>query len=257
MTDAELEDERIIEMMRDIYVSTNCVYGYRRLAIEIEREYGEHIGMKRAYRLAHIAGLQSVIRRKRPNYVRSRPEITAENVLARNFCADDVDQKWLTDVTEFKMADGKKLYLSAILDRCDRSIVAYKIGTSNNMELVFSTFDEAVKEHPGARPIFHSDRGFQYTNKLFKRKLEAQGMTQSMSRVGRCLDNAPMEGFWGTLKCEMFYLKRTWKRDELISSIHEYIAWYNTHRAQASLGGLAPLEYRAMRMDATQHPSSS
>lgn len=257
MTEAELDDERIIGLMRDIYVCTNGIYGYRRLAMALEREHGEHVGKKRIYRLARIAGLRSVIRRKRPNYIRSTPEITAENVLARDFRAEQVNEKWLTDVTEFKLDSGTKLYLSAILDRCDRSIVAYKIGTSNNNELVFSTFDEAVERNPDARPIFHSDRGFQYTNKIFKSKLDARGMTQSMSRVGRCLDNAPMEGFWGTLKSEMFYLKRSWKQDELISAIHEYMAWYNTQRGQASLGGLAPLEYRARRMGAQWHPASS
>ena len=91
------------------------------------------------------------------------------------------------------------MYLSAILDLYDRRIIAYKIGDSNN-ELVFTTFDEATSLYPNARPIFHSDRGFQYTNKVFHQKLADVGMTQSMSRVGRCFDSAPMEGRWGYLK---------------------------------------------------------
>ena len=125
----------------------------------------------------------------------------------------------------------------------DRRIIAFKLGDSNNNELVFSTFDEAVALYPKAKPIFHSDRGFQYTNKLFKAKLDKQGMTQSMSRVGRCLDNAPMEGFWGILKSEMYYLKTFHSREELVSAIENYIHYYNTKRYQKRLNYMAPYEY--------------
>ena len=114
--------------------------------------------------------------------------------------ADAPDEKWLTDVSEFHYyVNGEKhrLYLSAILDLYDRRIVAYTIGDSNNTELVYNMFDFAVKNNPNAHPIFHSDRGYQYTNRTFHSKLVAAGMTQSMSRIARCIDNGPMEGFGG------------------------------------------------------------
>jgi len=135
-----------------------------------------------------------------------------------------------------------KLYLSAILDLCDRRIVAYKIGVSNN-RLVFDTFDEAVKMNPNAHPLFHSDRGFQYTSKLFRAKLEKAGMTQSMSRVGRCIDNGPMEGFLGILKSEMYYLRKFTDEQELISAIENYIHFYNTGRYQRRLKCMTPMEF--------------
>src|SRR5699024_7539515 len=116
------------------------------------------------------------------------------------------NEKWVTDVTEFKYGQASKAYLSAILDLYDGSIISYVIGQSNNNPLVFETFDKALKVEPEAKPIFHSDRGFQYTSKTFKRKLENAGMTQSMSRVGKCIDNGPMESFWGKLKSEEYYL---------------------------------------------------
>ena len=190
--------------------------------------------------------LKSVIRRKRPNYIKSTPEITAENILNRDFKSTVPFEKWLTDVTEFKYYVGsevKKLYLSAILDLYDRRIIAYKLGDSNNNELVFTTFDEAVSLYPDARPIFHSDRGFQYTNKIFHQKLVDAGMIQSMSRVGRCLDNAPMEGWWGILKSEMYYLKKFTSREALVSAIEDYIHFYNTRRYQKRLNCMAPYEY--------------
>ena len=149
-------------------------------------------------------------------------------------------------MTEFKYYVGsnvKKLYLSAILDLYDRRIVAYKIGDSNNNHLVFSTFDEAVEHNPDAHPIFHSDRGFQYTNKVFHQKLVDAGMIQSMSRVGRCIDNGPMEGWWGILKSEMYYLRKFTDKNELLSAIEEYISYYNTCRYQIKLSCMTPLEY--------------
>jgi transposase InsO family protein len=189
---------------------------------------------------------KSVIRRKRPHYVKSTPEITAENILGRKFAAETLNEKWLTDVTEFKYGNGGKMYLSAILDLKDKGIVSYAIGRSNNNRLVFSTFDAAIQKYPDAKPLFHSDRGFQYTSRVFKAKLEAAGMTQSMSRVGRCIDNGPMEAFWGTLKAEMYYLRHFDSCESLERAIEQYISFYNNSRYQQNLGGLAPLEFRAL-----------
>ena len=246
----ELLNIQITEYVKDLYEESNGVLGYRQMCININREKTDElphrINVKRVRRIMRILGLKSVIRKKRPNYVKSTPEITAENILNRDFKATVPFEKWLTDVTEFKYYVGsevKKLYLSAILDLYDRRIIAYKIGDSNNNELVFSTFDEATSLYPNAKPIFHSDRGFQYTNKVFHQKLVDAGMIQSMSRVGRCLDNAPMEGWWGILKSEMYYLKKFTSREMLVSAIENYIHFYNTRRYQKRLNCMTPCEY--------------
>lgn len=189
-------------------------------------------------------GLQSVIRRKRKNYIKSTPQITAENLLNRDFTAEKPNQKWLTDVTEFKYGQDSKAYLSAIFDLGDNSIVSYVLGHHNNNDLVFRTFTLAVDQNPGAKPLFHSDRGFQYTSRAFRKMLDDTGCTQSMSRVGRCLDNAPMEGFWGILKCEMYYLNKFNTYKELEREVEEYIYFYNNKRYQAKYKGLAPLQAR-------------
>ena len=193
-----------------------------------------------------ILHLKSVCERKRYNYIQSTPEVTAENILNRDFHADKPNEKWLTDVTEFKYSVGvevRKIYLSAILDLYDRRIVSYRIGDSNNNSLVFETFDEAVKANPDAHPLFHSDRGFQYTSKSFRDKLIAANMRQSMSRVGRCIDNGPMEGFWGILKSEMYYLRKFTSRDDLISAIERYLHFYNNKRYQQRLRCMTPMEF--------------
>ena len=101
-----------------------------------------------------------------------------------------------------------------------------------------------MNANPDAHPLFHSDRGYQYTSRQFKAKLDGIHATQSMSRPGRCIDNGPMEGFWGILKSEMYYLQLFHTFEELEKAIHEYIVFYNTRRLQAKLKGLAPLAFR-------------
>ena len=143
-----------------------------------------------------ILKIKARIRQKKCNRVKIKPEQVGENILKRDFNALYPNEKWLTDITEFKITGQKtKLYLSAILDLYSKEIIAYKISTNNNNQLVFETFDLAMEKYPDAKPIFHSDRGFQYTSKIFKLKLDEAGMVQSMSRVGKCIDNGPMEAF--------------------------------------------------------------
>lgn len=228
------------------YEKTDGILGYRQMTITINREHDVHYNKKRIYRLMQILHLKSVTRVKKKNYIPSTPEVTAENKLNREFYADAPNMKWLTDVTEFKYYVGpviKKLYLSAILDLYDRRIVAYTIRERNNNELVFANFDEAVELNPDAHPLFHSDRGFQYTSKIFHQKLISAGMTQSMSRVSRCIDNGPMEGFWGILKSEMYYLKKFTSKEELTKAIEDYIDYYNNKRYQLKLCCMSPMEY--------------
>jgi len=246
-------NERIATWIKELYEEQNGILGYRQMTITLNREHSTQYNHKRIYRLMNILHLQSVCRKKKYNYIKSTPEITAENILNRNFHADKPNEKWLTDVTEFKYYVGtevKKLYLSAILDLCDKRITAYRIGTSNNNQLVFDTFDDAVKANPDAHPLFHSDRGFQYTSKLFHAKLEAAHMRQSMSRVGHCIDNGPMEGFWGMLKSEMYYLHKFTSADELIQAIEKYITFYNTHRYQRRLHSMTPMEFHCAALAA-------
>ena len=242
------ENEQLVKWIKELYEEQNGILGYRQMTITVNRIHETNYNKKRVRRLMQILHLQSVCRKKKYNYIKSTPEVTAENVLNREFYADAPNEKWLTDVTEFKYYVGvevKKLYLSAILDLYDRRIVAYKIGTSNNNQLVFETFDEALQNNPNAHPLFHSDRGFQYTNKTFHSKLMKAGMRQSMSRVGRCIDNGPMEGYWGILKSEMYYLKKFTSQEELTKALEDYILFYNTKRYQLKLKCMTPMEFHS------------
>ena len=244
-TEQEIENRALIGKIKIIQESRNYIYGARRLTMILNKNANEKHNRKKIHRLMKIAGIECQIRKKRKSITKAAPgSQAAENILGRDFAADAPDRKWLTDVTEFKYGKDGKAYLSAILDLGDKRIVSYVIGHFNNNMLAFDTFDIAVKENPKASPLFHSDRAYQYTSPIFRAKLKNAGMTQSMSRVGNCIDNGPMEGFWSILKSEMYHLNKFNTYEELKAAIDEYINFYNTERLQSGLGAMSPIEFR-------------
>src|SRR5699024_1972350 len=217
----------------------------RRMKLNINRKFNKNYNHKRIYRLMKVAKIESVIRRKRKKYRHSNPEHIADNLLNREFTAEKPNEKWVTDVTEFKYGSSKKAYLSAILDLYDGSIISYVLGPSNNNALVFNTLEDAMNQLDGEHPLIHSDRGYQYTSKGFKRRIDNGQITHSMSRAGKCIDNGPIEAFWGTIKCEKYYLHKYETFTELQKAINEYIYFYNHERYREKLNGLSPVEFRA------------
>jgi len=240
------ENEQLAEKIEKIHMESPDK-GYRRINDDLRHDENIHVNDKRVLRICRVKDIKSTVKYANNGCTRhaKNPQYLAENLLDRQFHAAKPNEKWVTDVTEFKWYKGievHKVYLSAILDLYDRRIVAFEIGDRNDNPLVFKTFDKAIKANPGAHPLFHSDRGFQYTNRTFHHKLETASMTQSMSRVAHCIDNGPMEGFWGILKRERYYGRRFTSKQELITMIRIYITYYNTRRVQRNLGVLTPLE---------------
>lgn len=215
---------------------------YRRMAGYINHLNHKNYSVKFVRHMMKKLNIKAIIRRKRNTYTKPKENEVADNLLARDFYATKPNEKWATDVTEFKIIGCKqKLYLSAIIDLYDRSIVSYVISTRNDNKLVFDTFALAMKYNPDAKPIFHSDRGFQYTSKVFRNQLERACMTQSMSRIGRCIDNCPTKGLWGIIKSEMYYPYKFNSTEKLTKAIEEYIQFYNTERLQERYDFKAPL----------------
>lgn len=245
---AEQENILIAQLIQEYDERFNHILGYRRMTMYINRLNNKHYSKNRIHRVMKVINIHSVIRRKRKKYQSSTPEATAENILNRDFFAKAPNEKWATDVTEFKWYEGAvvhKLYLSAILDLYDLSPVAWVVSRRNDNKLVLDTFAKAIRSNPDAKPIFHSDRGFQYTSKIFQNKLLKQGMTQSMSRVSRCIDNGPTENFWGIVKSEMYYLDNFTDEKTLRDAIADYMAFYSNERAQERFQGKTPAEVRA------------
>lgn len=246
MPQYEKTNQKIADEIEKIHLESPDK-GYRRIRDDLDRYHGIKVNDKRVLRICRAKGIRSTIKYSNNGCTRHAkdPQFIAENILNRDFKAETPNQKWLTDVTEFKYYTGievHKIYLSAIMDLYDRRIVSYVIGNSNNNALVFSTLDAAIAANPDASPLFHSDRGFQYTSRVFHTKLENAGMKQSMSRVAHCIDNGPMEGFWGIIKRERYYGKRFTDRESLVRMISNYIEYYNNKRLQRNLGVLTPME---------------
>ncbi|KXT62378.1 Mobile element protein [Streptococcus gallolyticus] len=210
----------------------------------INRQLGTNYNKKRIRRLMRILGLSSVIRRVRHSCTKAGEQFYTENILNREFTASAPNQKWCTDVTYLQYGLGKKAYLSAIKDLYDGSIIAYEISHHNDNPLVMRTIKKALALNPSATPLIHSDRGSQYTSKEYRYIIRQSGLTQSMSRVGKCIDNAPMESFWGHFKTESYHLKKYKTYDELVTDVEAYIDFYNTQRYQAKRNNLTPLEFR-------------
>lgn len=241
----ELKNLRLVELIKEYDERFKHILGYRRMTSWINHFNHTNYNKKRIHRIMKKLGIHAVIRRKKKKYRSSKQETVSENKLGRDFCAMGPNEKWATDVTEFKVpGNNKKLYLSAILDLYDRYPVAYVLSTRNNNRLVFKTFDKAIAANPDARPLFHSDRGYQYTSKVFQRKLKEREMEQSMSRVGHCIDNSPTEGFWGIIKSEMYQLYDITDEKTLKNAIHDYIRFYSEERPQDRYHCKTPLEVR-------------
>ena len=243
--DAERENIRPAELVKEYDERFHHILGYRRMASWINHFNHTAYSKNRVHRIMKKLGIHSVIRKKKKKYTYSRLDETAENTLGRDFYAAAPNQKWATDVTEFKVpGEKKKLYLNAISDLYGRYPVAYAISPRNDNRLVFKTFDKAVAAYPDAKPVFHSDRGFQYTSRLFRTKLEKQEMKQSMSRAGHCIDNGPTEGFWGIIKPEMYQMYEITDETSLRHAIKEYMRFYSEERPQGRYHCKTPLEVR-------------
>lgn len=224
--------------------------GYRRIRDTLEHDHDINVNDKRILRVCRKKKIQSYVKHRYNCCTKpaSDPAYVAENILSREFKSDRPNEKWLTDVSEFKYGTGEdekkgKIYLSVILDLCGNRPIAIEYSDHNDNTLVFNTFDKALSANPDAKPIFHSDRGYQYTSKIFRQKIVDAGMTQSMSRVGRCIDNGPMEGFWGTMKREMYYGRKYKTKEALIKAIEDYIDYYTNKRVQRNLGVVTPMEF--------------
>lgn len=239
-TEKQLEDERILAQIKEISSLNNSLFGAMNMYYTLRNKYHFTCGHNRVYRIMCINDIKSSYRRSSTyTYIKSTPEKTAENVLKREFNTDKPNEKWCTDVTEIKVpATGEKLYISPVLDLYDRYPVGFAVSERNDIALTDATLEMAHNAYPEATPLYHSDRGFQYTRSAFKTKLESYGMTQSMSRVSRCIDNGPCEGFQGIFKDILFILyPHIQSKEEMIQAIYGTLDYYRNEYPQKRYKG--------------------
>ena len=236
------KDLPLAEKIRECQEKCGKTYGYRRVHIWLEKQKIHH-DPKTVLRVMQKYNLLSVVRRKKyRNYGECLHRYP--NLLNRDFKAEKPNQKWVTDISYIKTGQGT-LYLSVIRDLYDNSIVAYKTGTKQNINLVLSTIKTAKrKEKVTAELQLHSDQGFQYTSQAYFKLTQSYGITPSMSRRGNPYDNALAENFFSILKTECIYRVKLKTYEEARLLIAEYIHFYNHQRIQFKTK-LTPLELRS------------
>ena len=254
-------DEELKNIITAIFNDSHKRYGYRRVTLELNKNRSQTINHKKVKRIMKELGLFAIQGKngKYHSYKGDNGEFK-ENLLLekvvdeekykatfkRHFETKGPNEKWTTDVSEFKHPEGK-LYLSPILDLYDHSIIAYDISTSPNFEQTKRMIDKAFEDNPNLEGlIFHSDQGWQYQMKQYKQWLDEKGIRQSFSRKGNCMDNSVMENFFGIIKNEMYYGHENEFEtlDDLRKAIEEYIEWYNFKRISTKRNGMSPFEYR-------------
>ncbi|KIL48084.1 IS3 family transposase [Jeotgalibacillus campisalis] len=157
----EKQNKEIIKEMKVLHKKVDESFRYRQMTLHMNRKFEEKLNHKRIYRLMKVAGSSSVIRVKKKQYKPSSVQRIAENILICEFRAEKPNEKWVTDVTEFKYGSSKKAYLSEIRDLYDGSIISYYVlGHSNNYSLVSKTVDQAILQLNGEQPLIHSVVGF-------------------------------------------------------------------------------------------------
>lgn len=242
----EQQQKELSSHIRQVYEGSKGRYGSPRITGELPKN-GIRASRPRVARAMKKMGLKSIIRKKyRVKTTDSKHSFqVSENKLNREFSTDRIAQKWVSDLTYIKTAEGW-VYLTVILDLADRSVVGWALSETMKAEdTSVAAWKMALKHRPVKEPLlFHSDRSIQYACNEFRKQLIDLPVTQSMSGKGDCWDNAPAESFFKTLKTEMVYHCEFKSKKEAKFAVFEYIeVWYNRKRRHSALGFLTPEEF--------------
>ena len=228
--------------IKAIYEEHEGRYGYRRIRDELA-DRGQTVNHKKVQRIMKELGLKCVVRMKKYKSYKGTVGKIAPNILNRNFRTEAPNEKWVTDITEFKLF-GEKLYLSPVLDLFNGEIITYTIGSRPTYSLVSDMLEKALERLPEDHQLLmHSDPGWHYQMKQYRHALNKRGIIQSMSRKGNCYDNSVMENFFGIMKSEFLYLKEFESVEHFKLELEKYMNYYNTKRIKAKLK-MSPVQYR-------------
>ncbi|WP_229592166.1 IS3 family transposase [Rossellomorea vietnamensis] len=217
--------------------------GYRRIT-DVLQSKGHDINKKKVLRIMRELDLKCIVRMKKYKSYKGKVGKVAPNILNRNFRADKPNQKWVTDVTEFKLF-GQKLYLSPILDLFNGEIITYTLQSRPTFDLVETMLEQGLKHvNEGDELLIHSDQGWHYQMAQYRRTLKKHNITQSMSRKGNCYDNSVMENFFGIMKSEFLYLQEFDSIEHFKEELKEYMYYYNHLRIKSRLKRKSPVAYR-------------
>ena len=250
MTDLKNRDLELKEKIRETFTKNRGRYGVRRITMTL-RNAGTLVNHKKVQRLMHAMGLLGKRPKEKYHSYKGETGKIADNIIARDFHADEPLKKWSTDVSQFSLPWGK-CYLSPILDMATNEIIAYDLSRNPTFQQVTDMLDRAFEKFPETDGlILHSDMGWQYQHMSYVQKLKEHGIIQSMSRKGNCYDNCIIETFFGRMKTEMFYgQQKEYSSFEVFEkAVQEYINYYNNERIQKKTKWTPPAVYRKVSME--------
>jgi putative transposase len=239
-------DQGRMKLVLEAYERSRKTYGYRRIQLWIEREYGVKVNHKAVLRLMRKLNIRSVARKRNPyRLINNRHGAihSYPNLLRQNFRSDGPNQKWGTDITYIPTRQGF-VYLAIIKDFFDGAILGYALSRTNSIQMVLQAVREAAADMPSQSDvIIQSDQGFQFQSTAYRFLTARLGMIPSMSRRGNCLDNAPTESFFSHLKEELLRHITIMDFQDAVQVVDDYIHFYNHDRIQLKTK-LTPLEFR-------------
>ncbi len=239
----QIDDERLLGLIKQLWLESGCVYGYRKIHDDLQ-ELGETCGANRVARLMKLAGLKAQIGYKKPRYKSGSPAILAENHLNQEFDVQEPNQVWVTDITYIRTYEGW-LFLAVVLDLFSRQIIGWSMRPTMHVDLVLDALIMAIwRRKPKNEVLIHSDQGSQYTSSDWQSFLKSHNLVCSMSRRGNCHDNAVAESFFQLLKRERIRRKIYKTREGARQDIFNYIEmFYNPIRRHGYNNRLSPVEF--------------
>lgn len=238
-------NENLNKLILDTY-SKNNTWGVRNLRMNINKLHNISFKNSTIFRYMKINEIKSITRKRTHRYSKIQHH-KIPNLLNRNFNASNCNEKWSIDIS-YIFANNGLMYLCAIKDLFDKSIVAYNVSNFIDLKLVLETVKQAIDFVPQKQRsnlILHSDQGWHFTNWQYIKLLKENGIIQSISAKGSCIDNVPIESFFSILKSECIYLKKNLVKNEIPEVVKNFIWYYNNERLQEKIQELAPFEFRS------------
>jgi putative transposase len=242
LSPTKMRREWLTALIREIHVDSHGTYGSRRVHAELTKGRDTHVSLNLVALLMHHAGIAGLPGPARVKRIKGTP--SADDLVARKFARLELDELWVTDITEHRTREGK-VYCCAVMDTCSRRIIGWSIDSVQDAQLVVNALDMALKRRRVKRgSIVHADHGVQFTSWAFTDKVRRAGLMPSFGSVGDAFDNAMMESFWSTMQIELLDRRRWRTRLELSNAIFEFIeVFYNRRRRHSQLGYVSPIEF--------------
>lgn len=244
ISDKARDDQRLLGLLKQAWLESGCVYGYRKLTLDM-RDLGERCGKHRVARLLRREGIRSQTGyRRRAGGRGGTPTVVAPNHLNRQFTPDGINQAWVTDITYIRTHEGW-LYLAVVLDLFSRQVIGWSMGSRIDTDLVLNALLMALwRRQPKDTVLVHSDQGCQFTGHDWQGFLRDHNLVSSMSRRGNCHDNAVAESFFQLLKRERIRRQIYPTRQDARADVFNYIEmFYNPKRRHNTSGGVSPVEF--------------